>query len=383
MSMIRPRRVPFLGLIAGLGVAGLLAWPVPARGDDDLAREMSEVARQVKFLLDQKGQDAIAVGDFHGPARLASSSGPAIGKAIAEALQGMGVAVRRKAELEINGEYRDVEDRSSRRLAVQIKARVVDRSGAEVVALEPRGIFSVALFATLTGLTVELSPDATEERRKKELEDASDRPRAHLAGARVSASPGSPYAVEVLVRRGGDYAPRAAIKDGDGFAFVKIRRDEVYAVRLINDSPHEAVVTLSIDGLSVFAFSERRDYTHWLVASHGTLTVPGWHRTNQVSDSFVVTEYAKSAVAEALPSSSGVGTITATFAAAWPRGGDPPADEASAPKGTRSGDATGKGPPVSTEFVDVVREIGRVRSAVSVRYTKEDETKDLPPGRKP
>ena len=39
---------------------------------DDLAREMSVVARQVKLLLDQKGHDAIAVGEFHGPDRLAS-----------------------------------------------------------------------------------------------------------------------------------------------------------------------------------------------------------------------------------------------------------------------------------------------------------------------
>ena len=86
----------------------------------------------------------------------------------------------------------------------------------------------------------------------------------------------------------------------DGFAVVKIRRDEIYAIKLINDTPHDAAVTLTIDGLSVFAFSENAKYTHWVVPHKQTLTVPGWHRTNKVSDSFVVTEYAKSAVAEAL-----------------------------------------------------------------------------------
>ena len=88
-------------------------------------------------------------------------------------------------------------------------------------------------------------------------------------------------------------------------------------------------MTLTIDGLSVFAFSENKNYIYWMVREKKTLTIPGWHRTNTKADSFLVTEYAKSVVAEALPSSAAVGTITATFAAAWPKGGNPPADEAS------------------------------------------------------
>ena len=83
-----------------------------------------------------------------------------------------------------------------------------------------------------------------------------------------------------------------------------------------------------------------------------------------------MTEYAKSAAAEKLPSSTSVGTITAGFAAAWPQGAPPPEDEASAKKGGRSGDATGRGPAVETQFTEVLREIGRLRAAVSVRYTK-------------
>jgi hypothetical protein len=91
-----------------------------------------------------------------------------------------------------------------------------------------------------------------------------------------------------------------------------------------------------------------------------------------------VTEYARSAAADRLPSSSSVGTITAGFAAAWPQGSPPPADEASAKKGGRSGDATGKGPPVETKFTEVVRDVGRLRASVSVRYTKDDDPRDLP-----
>ena len=65
---------------------------------DDLHREMAEFARQVKSLLKQKGHDSVAVGDFHAPARLASSAGPAIADALVGELKKLDVAVNRWAE---------------------------------------------------------------------------------------------------------------------------------------------------------------------------------------------------------------------------------------------------------------------------------------------
>ena len=86
-------------------------------------------------------------------------------------------------------------------------------------------------------------------------------------------------------------------------------------------------------------------------------------------------------MAEKLPGSTNIGTITAAFAAAWPKGSLPPDDEAPVAKGGPSGDATGKGPAVDTTFTEVVREIGRLRASVSVRYTKDEDPKDLPNSR--
>jgi hypothetical protein len=372
----RPR-TRALAVIASALAAGLAmaAGPAHAQQPDDLHRELAELAKQVKSLLDQKGGDSIAVGDFHGPARLASSAGPAITKALAEALGALGVSVKRRAALEINGEYRDVEDGKTHLLSVEIQAHVVDLAGAEIVALEPRGLFSVPIIAAITGVTVALPPAAADTERNKKLGDALGDPEVHLAGSRISALPKSPYAIEVLVKENGQFRPRSATKD-DGLAFVKIGRGETYAIRLINDSPLDAAVVLTIDGLSVFAFSENKNYSCWIVPSKQTLTIPGWHRTNAKADSFLVTEYAKSAVAEALPSSASVGTITASFSAAWRKGANPPEDEAPSKKGGRAGDATGRGPETPTSFVEVVREIGRLRDAVSVRYTKAgDEVK--------
>ena len=346
--------------------------PRPTRADTNLNTEMNEVASKIKQLLEQKGNDAIAVGEFRGPARLVSSSGPSISKALADSLKKIGVPVKRLAALEVNGDYRDVEDRATKRVAVEIKARIIDDKGAELVAFEPRGILDLSSIASLIGSTVAVPSEGTDQQLDRALREAIKNPKVHIDGTRIAADPASLYAIEVLINSGTDSVPRPAVKDDDGFAFVKIRRGEIYALRLINDSPHDAAVLLTVDGLSVFAFSANTNYTRWIVPSKQSLVVPGWHRTNSVSDSFQVTEYAKSAAAEKLPGSTTVGTITAVFAAAWPEDAKPPQDEAPTRRGG-PGNATGKGPPVGTSFTEVARVIGRFRASVSVRYTKNDD----------
>jgi hypothetical protein len=153
---------------------------------------------------------------------------------------------------------------------------------------------------------------------------------------------------------------------------VATGRNEIYSVRLINESPHDAAATLTIDGLNMFVFSEVKDkkgqprYTHVIVPARSSGTILGWHRTNEKSDSFLVTEYAKSAAAQLLHNSAKIGTITVCFSAAWPRDGRPPGDEPP----TRSADATGRGPEVAAKYTEVERTLGVIRATVSVRYTK-------------
>lgn len=364
----------------------LAACSLPAaRAADDLDRELAVVAKGIKKLLDGRNEDGIAIGEFTGSARANASGGAGIKLALTKQLEKLGVRVSRKAELEVKGDFLDVEDKQTKLTALRLKARVIDRSGAEITHFD-RGLFNVTTIASLIGLTAIIPPAATDKERNEKLTEAIDDPKVNLAGTRIAAGSDSPYAIEILVKSGDDYRPRGATKDGDGFAFLRIRRSEIYAVRLINDSAFDAAVTLTIDGLSVFAFSENTSYTHWIVPAKQSLTVKGWHRTNQVSDSFLVTAYAKSAVAEKLPSSTSIGTITASFAAAWPQGGSPPPDEPATPAGGRSAqdpDATGKGPPVDTNFEEVTRELGRLRASVSVRYNKDQDPKDLPASKNP
>ena len=159
--------------------------------------------------------------------------------------------------------------------------------------------------------------------------------------------------------------------DKNDLAFVPIQRDQVYAVRLVNDSKHDAGVTLTIDGLNAFTFSENHGYTQFVIPAGKTGLIEGWHRTNDVSDAFLVTEYAKSAAAELNQAGGSLGTITASFSAAWATDQSAPADEPASPNQfSRAADATGRGPKVDAGFNEVTRQFGVIRGAVSVRYSK-------------
>jgi hypothetical protein len=156
-----------------------------------------------------------------------------------------------------------------------------------------------------------------------------------------------------------------------------VPRGKAYAVRLINEAPFEAAVQLRIDGLSMFTFSELRQpngepkYTAVILPPHkdgkpGEAIIRGWHVNNEVSDKFVVTEYAKSAAAS-LKHTADIGTITATFQATWTKGKLP--DEPEKGRGGM-GDATGRGDRIGQEYQEVVRNLGAIRDCISVRYTK-------------
>ncbi len=368
-----------LGLALGL----LLVAPGPARAARDLDAEMAEMARQIQAEVKERG-NAVVVGEFRGPARLASTGGPAIAKALREQLEKADVRVTRDATLEVNGEFRDVVDRDSKKTALQIKAKIEDRMGVTIVELRSRGIFDLTTIGALTGITLATPPLAAgDEAREESITKALDKIQPpSLKGIRISAAPRSRYAIEVLVgpdpKEGkpdlSKYRPRAPALDSSGLAFLKIERGEVYAISVINDATHDVAVTLTIDGLDVFTFADKKGYEMMVVPPGKTGLIAGWFRTEEKSDSFLVAEFARSAVARALPRSSEIGTIHASFRACWPKDGNPPADE----PGGRSGDATAQGKEINIKYKPVVRVVGKPREAVAVRYNKSGEPANLP-----
>jgi hypothetical protein len=370
-----------------LGVlVALLSTPF-ARATSDLEKELAVLAGQIQKEV-AKYSNAVSVGEFTGPRELASSGGPGIAKTLKTELEKLGVTVARSAEVAVKGEYRIVTDVDSNMTALAILARLTDRSGKELLQMDSRAIFDMPSITGLTGATMVAPVGTTRVERDAAIDNALktiQKPTSR--GTLISASENSPYALEILVGPDpgpntpdlNNYHPRAAGIDRRNLAFVTIERGEVYAVRVFNKSRFDAAVTLTIDGLNMFAFSDQKSYEFVVVPAGSEAVIVGWHRDNDRSDAFQVSEYSKSAVFRKMPNSSSIGTIHASFRAAWPVGTTPPSDEF--PPGSRDSSATARGAEVRAQFTEVTRQYGQLREAISVRYNKQIEPSDLPDSR--
>lgn len=353
--------------IAVVAIALVSGGASTANASSNLQQELAIVAEEISKFLKARDEHAIALGQFTAPPQLAASGGSGIAHILTDELKKREIEVKPRAALGIEGKFRDVEDSKSKKLAAEITVNLVDRAGQIVLSLV-RGVFGDATLAGLLGITTELPPAANDQARDAQLRQGLDAPQAAINNTRVAAAANSPFSIEVLVKSGEQFQARAAQNDG-GLAFIPIKRDEIYAIKLNNDSDNDAAVLLTIDGVNVFAFSENKQYTQFVIPAKKSGVIKGWHRNNNVSDSFLVTELAKGAAAELKQPSNNIGTITAAFSAAWEN--NPPADEPPNPNQySRSADATGRGPQVEAKYSEVARQFGVVRATVSVRYTK-------------
>jgi hypothetical protein len=355
-----------------LALLGLLALPRAARAGDNLRAELAVFARDIKEILDKNQATSVSVGQFTGPAALATSAGPGIAQRLIAELQLLKIEVRPEASFGVAGKYTDAIDKESDSLGIALYVWVEDRRGEEVYR-KGRIVHGDADLVALLGRTLDLPPGGDRKERDAAITESIDKPKVTIADKRVKSNTDSPFAMEVLV--GGEVR---APEDRNGLAFVPIQRDEVYAIRLTNNADFEVAVRLSIDGLSMFAFSEvKKDngeprYFCLIVPPHKSVIVPGWHISNKQSDSFQVVEFSRSAAASKLiKNSASIGTITAVFAACWEKDKDPPEGEPRVyAKNTRSADATGRGPQVDKGYTEVERAFGADRTSITIRYTK-------------
>lgn len=346
----------------------------PVQASTNLRAELAVVAKNVASLLKGLGEESIAMGrfTFDSETKLKATAGPGIAKILSEELQKAGIATSPDATWTVEGSCADVTDAKSGQLAAMISGKIVNNGTGQQLTTFRRGVFGDSALASLFGTTVELDPQAEAAARDKALVRSLDSPSAVIADDAVSASAESPYGIQILVLEGDNYVVRQPVLR-DGQAFVEIARDEVYAIRVLNGSKEEAAAAVSIDGLSLFAFSENSNYEVVVLPAGSSGLIKGWHRSNSTSDAFQVMEYSKSAVAKLLPQSTGAGTITVTFAACFPEDAPPPEDEPPATKARefarQTGDATGQGPRLEQGYREVRRVFGVTRSSVSVRYT--------------
>jgi hypothetical protein len=198
-------------------------------------------------------------------------------------------------------------------------------------------------------------------------------------------APNSPFGIEFLVKDvQGIYAPRPALSRNGLGPFIELNPSEVYAVRIINNSEHDVAVTLTIDGLNIFAFSKDPDYRRLgkvLIprrSSHAVIM--GWHHFDGKggSSEFTIAEYAKNRADQLGIGQQQVGTVTVVFALAWRDDKERPADEPPAGGAPRGSVMTEPGKQTDNTFVKTVTYIGVPRAVISVRYDKAPP-KDLPP----
>jgi hypothetical protein len=273
--------------------------------------------------------------------------------------------------MKVEGAYRLVSDGDQ--FIFKLTARVVDgQAGGKVLKVYPSPAHRVSglqEIAPLTGLTLaDVGAGVSPEKEHEAVVGGRNTPSVDISGARLRAKPGGRYAVEIHVKSGDDYFPREP-KNVGGKAYARLDRGEAFAVKLINDTDDDAAADLSLDGLSMFAFSQRKGYRNVLVPKRGSVLIKGWFVTLEDTKEFLLTEYPRSAAFE-LRNPAKVGTITVSFAAAWAPDGKPPPDEGALPKSLPDS-AVGAGKTVRSPYAEVRRVRGRVRDVVTVRYLRQ------------
>ena len=378
-------RLKWIAIILGLTMA--LALPSHASASKELRDGIARIAKEI--LANTKDQP-VSVGQFTPTNLPASNAGVGLEQLLRLELEALhrGI-VQANAVYEVKGDYTLVSSETTPGLKeIKILARLIQtESGDELVRLRSQiRLTGTSTIAELIQLTASLPPSGTKEQRNKEIQQRLRNPLVFVHGPNqtlISSGQGSPYAVELLVKPLRDAAREATPRSAhieNGQAFVEIQKDELYEVRVYNNSGRPVAVALTVDGLDVFHFSQDRKpdgrprFTHFIVSPKGsqdnpdgTYEIVGWHHTvdPRASDnylSFLVTEYGKGAVSRAGVASRGqVGVIHVQFAECSPL------TEGAHPRG---GTETGFGPPRKVTQTAVRYQVEPPHDFVSIRYNR-------------
>jgi hypothetical protein len=370
--------------MAAMAILPLLAPAAASAAEEQrfssMKAAMEALAADIGRTLADQGLDSIAVKTFDGPA--GTSASLRIAQALTEQIQAKTKlrVTSAAGSWSIAGEYFAEMNPNSGKLEVFIDSTLKDQRGRSQSRLLTPIITDEQETLTMFGVSADLPTQVAQAEvaenktldgiRAQTVAAAIDKPQVFIREAIVKATQQSPYAIEVMIA--GQPIPA---EDREGTAFVQIQKEQIYAVRLINNSDEDVGVTLTIDGVNTLEFSQNPAYRQlgkWVVGARSTGIVTGWHIQGNESRSFQVVDFPNSAAAQ-VSSTKDIGTITAVFCAAFTD--QPPADEP--PATGRGGLATGFGPPTEQKLADVVRKFGVVRGAISVRYDKPQT--ELPP----
>lgn len=403
VRLIRTAQSRRLLMVAAVGWSLSSLLPAQGLAAEGLDSTLQRFSRSVRVVIQKEGQSAVALGDFSGPPGM-SQAGPGLRQALRSHLLREGVRIERSAQIGIKGEYVLHDAVSEGRAAtvgaavqaVRLLLKLTDRAGnvigglnvdEHVAAEQPADAETEVQLAmisdgqstatitdeesliSLVQPTIEFDPQLAVRGRNAAIREALGMPSVDVQDQfRVRAATASAYGVEILVND-----ERCPIVIEGGQAYVELARGQEYQIRVINGAQHDAAVTVLIDGINVFSFSDQQDpktggspFNHYLIERGGNGVVRGWFRNNNSADAFLVDDYSKSAAAELAPTPA-VGSICVQFAAAWTAADGPPADE---PARTRGRDATARGRGIEQATRAVRRVVGVTRSVITIRYSR-------------
>lgn len=350
---------------------------------------MKQMADEVSKFLVAENQTSLVVGPFNGPP--ATSGGPGIVQGIKDNLPKEINTAPAAGALGLSGKFRLTKDKSSGKHCIVVEAAVTDSLGESQLDMTKYILTDEQSVQTLMGgngtLPTTAPPGQTlAEARDEAIVENIKNPTVALQPSGPAGGPNtvlrpagdSPYGIEILILGPQGYQP-VPIVNQNGLPFVEIPKDQIYAVRLINDSPEPAGAAVVIDGINSLAFSQQPGFKQagkWVVNPKNPKSmVKGWHKIGNQASSFKVTEYGASVAGRAGIVGPEIGTITVAFCAAFSKA--PPSDEPKPDLVQRGDLATGEGPPVEQASKPVFMNFGVSRGTVSVRYNRGPD--DLPP----
>lgn len=362
-------------LIVSIVVATLQFAALPSTihaADQSLEKELQAVVvEHLLPLMEKRGQGAVAIGGFTAATSVKGSAGPEIQLKLSQMLQQLNVNVDAdKYRYEINGNYLPYNDPQSDLYGVKLVTRLVDAEDGTTLGEFPRFVFGPESVPRLLGLTVSSKGGSDPKIQSVSFKKSVQTPEVFLTGAVVSASPVSPYSVELLVLKSGQYQAIPMSSDTQRRPLAPLSKDDIYAIRLTNNSDHDAAVRVTIDGVNTFEFSEQSPRpNYWIVprsndGKPSTTTIRGWDKSNSKSVEFKVVDFPDSAAAKIKLQPSQVGMISASFAACWENENDRPRSEGRVR-------ATGFGNEILDQKTLIKRHVGQVRDVISIRYERD------------
>ena len=358
-------------------------------GEDSFENEVKAVAESMVEFLKSENLKKVAIRKFEGPTSFPASAGPGIAEVLVTQFKMNGfeiVGLSSKADVAVTGKYRlfptDGGPLRPKLLELVVSFTLEDEFGNPFENFAKQGKTEVRSkesdsIAEGFGLPTKFDTSAGSEEKRRErdhsaLLDAYKQPKDHIQGGNEVKRSDSPYGMQVLVK-----GIPISISDQDGFAYCKLSRGEEFEVLLRNDSDYDAAIELKLDGINTFHFSKIRSpsdeskslYLHYIIPKKSKSIVTGWHVDNDSVRKYKITGYEGSA-AMAANQDVEIGTISASFSAAWEKGSSLPNGELFERSLGKDGDFIGFGDIEKNSVKEIPREIGRVREVLVVRYRK-------------